>query len=382
MIYFLAIYLSVYALLNLYVFRWLRPAFHWGLMGSLIFAGFVVVMTAMTFMIHWSERHDWFLTSQIVSAFAYMWMMVVVWIFTFGMPAEVWNLFVAVFSMKFQAMKSLRIVPDVFVGAMAIISCLLTVWGVFEVRNIRLETITIQTPKFPKGTPPMKILQMSDLHLGPLVGRQRVEKVLDLIRKSNPDVLVCTGDMVDSQNEERMGDHAVKFALLTAATNRFAVLGNHEFYTGVDSSLYLLKLAGFKVLREEHVTVKHDGTEIVIAGVDDSHGGGTEVPCKSNEDTALPKDANRPYTILLKHQPIPSRLIGRFDLQLSAHTHGGQVFPFQLYVWLFYRNLRGMRILPDGSLMYVNPGCGTWGPPIRVLAPPELTLFVIEPKDR
>jgi hypothetical protein len=265
---------------------------------------------------------------------------------------------------------------------MAIISCLLTVWGVFEVRNIRLETITIQTPKFPKGTPPMKILQMSDLHLGPLVGRQRVEKVLDLIRKSNPDVLVCTGDMVDSQNEERMGDHAVKFALLTAATNRFAVLGNHEFYTGVDSSLYLLKLAGFKVLREEHVTVKHDGTEIVIAGVDDSHGGGTEVPCKSNEDTALPKDANRPYTILLKHQPIPSRLIGRFDLQLSAHTHGGQVFPFQLYVWLFYRNLRGMRILPDGSLMYVNPGCGTWGPPIRVLAPPELTLFVIEPKDR
>lgn len=380
MLIFMTIFFSVYALLNLYVFRWLRPAFHWGLMGSLVFAGFVLVMTGFTLIIHWSERHDWFLTSQVASAFGYMWMMIVVWIFTFGMPAEVWNLFVALLSMKFQALKSLRLTPGVFVGTMAILSCLLTAWGVFEARTLCLETITIQTPKFPIGTPPMKVLQMSDLHLSPLVGKERVEKVLDMIRKASPDVLVCTGDMIDSQNEERMGDHAVKFSLLTAATNRFAILGNHEFYSGVDSSLYLLKLSGFKVLREEHVTIKHDGTEIVIAGVDDSHAGGMGEECKSDEYIALPKDVNRPYTILLKHQPVPSKLIGRFDLQLSAHTHGGQVFPFQLYVRFFYRNIRGMRILPDGSLMYVNPGCGTWGPPLRVLSPPELTLFVIEPK--
>jgi uncharacterized protein len=316
MLIFMTIFFSVYALLNLYVFRWLRPAFGWGLLGSLVFAGFVVVMIGMTIIVHWSERHDWFVTSQIASAFGYMWMMLVMWFFTFGMSAEVWNLLIALLSMKFQALKCLRLSPAVFVGAMAILSCLLTAWGTFEAKTICLETITIQTPKFPKGTPPMKVLQMSDLHLGPLVGKEHVEKVLGLIRDSNPDVLVCTGDLADSQNEERMGDHAVKFALLTAATNRFAILGNHEFYTGVDSSLYLLKIAGFKVLREEHVTVKHDGTEIVIAGVDDSHAGGMGEECKSDEDAALPKDANRPYTILLKHQPVPSKMVGRFDLQL------------------------------------------------------------------
>jgi hypothetical protein len=103
--------------------------------------------------------------------------------------------------------------------------------------------------------------------------------------------------------------------------------------------------------------------------------------CRSDENVALPHSTNRPFTIFLKHQPDASRSMGRFDLQLSGHTHGGQVFPFQFYVWLFYPNFRGLHVLPDGSQLYTNPGLGTWGPPIRVFARPEVTLFVIQPKE-
>jgi hypothetical protein len=381
MLVFLTVYLTVYALLNLYVFRWLKPAFDWHLRGSLFFAAFVAIMIGLTLIVKWCDRKDYFLLAQVSSVFAYTWMVIVMWIFTFGMLAEFWNLFIAVFSLHFHSLASLRLMPRVFAGLIAVLSCVLVAWGTVERQNIRLKTIYINTSKFPKGTPPLKVLQLSDLHLSPLVGKHHVDRVLRLIEQAKPDVLVCTGDMVDSQSDERMGDYAVRFALLASPTNRFAILGNHEFYSGVDSSLYFYKIAGFKVLREENVTINHNGTDMVIAGVDDSSGGRIGGECRSDENVALPHVANRPFTILLKHQPDTSRSIGRFDLQLSGHTHGGQVFPFHFYVWLFHPNFRGLHVLSDGSQLYTNPGIGTWGPPIRVFAPPEVTLFIIQPKE-
>jgi len=381
MLVFLTVYISVYALLNLYVFRWLKPAFDWHLRGSLLFAAFVIIMMGLTLIIRWCDRKDYFLLAQVASVFAYTWMVIVMWIFTFGILAEFWNLFVAILSLHFHSLASFRLVPRVFVGTMAVVSCFLIAWGTVERRNINLKTITISTSKFPKGTPPLKVLQISDLHLSPLVGKHHVDRVLQLIRQANPDLLVSTGDIVDSRNEERMSDHAISFALLTSPTNRFAILGNHEFYSGVDSSLYFYQLAGFKVLRAENVTIKHDGVQVVIAGVDDSNGERMGGECKDDENVALPHSMNRPFTIFLKHQPDASRSLGRFDIQLSGHTHGGQIFPFQFYVWLFYPHFRGLQTLPDGSHMYANPGIGTWGPPLRVFAPPEVTLFMIQPKE-
>jgi len=241
MLLFMTIYLSVYSLLNLYVFRWLKPAFDWKLRGSLVFLGFVVVMTAMTLVTRWLDRKDYFLLAQVSAILGYAWMLVVMWVFTFGMLAEFWNLFISILSMRFQSLTFLRLAPRVFIGIMAIFSCVMTAWGLFEARTVGLKTINI-----------------------------------------------TTGDIFDSENEERMGDYAVKFALLTSPSNRFAVLGNHEFYTGLDSSLYLFRISDFKLLRAERVTLNHNGTDIIIAGVDDEHGGRMGAECKSDDNAALP----------------------------------------------------------------------------------------------
>jgi len=119
---------------------------------------------------------------------------------------------------------------------------------------------------------------------------------------------------------------------------------------------------------------------LVIGGVDDPAGLQTGQPCFPNESRVRGQRPGQAFTILLKHQPLVlPETLGLFDLQLSGHLHGGQIFPFQVFLRLLYPFGRGAYRLGDRSLLYVSCGAGTWGPPMRLLARPEVTLFVIEP---
>jgi predicted MPP superfamily phosphohydrolase len=157
----------------------------------------------------------------------------------------------------------------------------------------------------------------------------------------------------------------------------YAVLGNHEYYAGLQNSLDFLRRAGFRVLRKEQAKIAEC---LTIAGVDDPTGARWGDAGGSDEKGLLASPIQHRFTILLKHRPaVHPESRGRFDLQLSGHVHKGQIFPFNLLTWFFFPVSAGLNQLDDGSRLYVSRGTGTWGPPIRFLAPPEITVIDLMP---
>lgn len=240
-----------------------------------------------------------------------------------------------------------------------------------EARQPMVEQVIIATPKLPTGRDRLRLVQISDLHLGCMMDQARVARIIKMVGDQRPDILLATGDIVDGYIPHR--DHtAEKLAKIQAPLGKFAVIGNHEHYVGIEASLDFLKRAGFTVLRQQLAT---PAGLVNLVGVDDpgrvgqSHNGPNEIPGLRMAVPGL-------YTILLKHRPwIDPKAAELFDLQLSGHTHGGQVFPFRYLTALAYPNLEGLYSLPQGSWLYVTRGTGTWGPPLRLLAIPEITVI-------
>jgi predicted MPP superfamily phosphohydrolase len=193
------------------------------------------------------------------------------------------------------------------------------------------------------------------------------------VRDARPDIVVSTGDLVDGQldNLYRSVD---LLQSLAPRYGKYAVMGNHEFFAGINESLRFTRDAGFIMLRGKAVTIEK---AIRIVGVDDSAGRQMGMVAMLEEDALLAKrDGDSPFTILLKHQPIVREAsIGAFDLQLSGHTHRGQIFPFNLITRIFFPYHNGYHDLSMGSALYVSRGTGTWGPPVRFLSPPEVTVI-------
>jgi predicted MPP superfamily phosphohydrolase len=152
----------------------------------------------------------------------------------------------------------------------------------------------------------------------------------------------------------------------------YAVTGNHEYYAGLEHSLRFLRNAGFTVLRGE--AARAGG--IILVGVDDPTAMSSGQSTILDTGKALASVSANNFVVLLKHQPVVDSDT-KFDLQLSGHTHGGQIFPFVYLTRLRYRVHTGLTELADGRLLYVSRGVGTWGPPIRLFAPPEITLITI-----
>jgi uncharacterized protein len=167
---------------------------------------------------------------------------------------------------------------------------------------------------------------------------------------------------------------------IKARFGKFAVTGNHEFYAGLPQSLEFTRRGGFSLLRGESATA---GRAVNIAGVDDfaaeAYGGMRGLP----EKELLSRLSREKFTVLLKHRPaVAKESLGLFDLQISGHTHQGQIFPFRLLTRIAFPFAGGFFRLSNGAFLYVNRGSGTWGPPIRFLTPPEVTIYEIVPGKR
>jgi len=142
---------------------------------------------------------------------------------------------------------------------------------------------------------------------------------------------------------------------------------------------FLALYAGMYMLLNLYMLRWHE-VPIALAGVDDPAGRAMQVDCRPDEGAVLPPADSETFTILLKHRAsVRPESVGRFDLQLSGHTHGGQVFPFHIYTRLYHPRLSGLHDLGQGSRLHVSRGVGTWGPPLRFLAPPDITCLVIVP---
>jgi uncharacterized protein len=223
-----------------------------------------------------------------------------------------------------------------------------------------------------------RIAVVSDIHLGPLAGRAHTARIVDTINAAEPDLVAIVGDLVDGTVEE-LGAAAEPLRDLSAPEGTFFVTGNHEYFVE-DTASWMTELErlGVQPLRNENTAIRRGAAAFDLAGVDDIAGEQRAEP--PDFDRALTGvDASRP-TILLAHQPVlVSEAAARgVDLQLSGHTHGGQIWPFHYVVRMVQPSLAGLSTV-DGTQLYVTRGAGFWGPPVRVGAPPDITVVTLEP---
>lgn len=235
-------------------------------------------------------------------------------------------------------------------------------------------TIEIAIENLPSHLDGLRIVQLSDIHLGIIVNENRLEKIVKLVNALAPDIVVITGDLMDA---EALNARCIINPLKKLRTKygAFAITGNHEFYAGVDEIVKRATEAGVKFLRNESINLL-DG--LVIYGIDDPDSRTSGLKPVRFEDV-IEKDKKSAVSILLYHRPerLEKAAELKVDLMLSGHTHGGQLFPFSLLTSLFYIQDGGYYRYGNTHL-YVTNGAGTWGPPIRFLTPPEIPVIVLK----
>lgn len=385
---FFALYFIIYGGMHVYVYFKLRSAFGSGLKWTLFYALFSLVMVAGARILWVLDLSSLPVLKKTLSYTGYLWMAFIFMVFNVFIMLDLLRLFLwaldwALSSRFGDLLASARL----RVAIAVVLAALICAWGWFEALDIRPVYITIMSGKLPPGVERVRVAQLSDVHLGWIIQEGRLASMLERVKEASPDVLVITGDLVDGDMEEREAEAAL-FRDLDLPGGVYGVTGNHEYHAGIDQALAFMEHSGIRALRNE--AVRAGG--IVIAGVDDRAGkfyGRKEAPSDGAVLAGLDRDS---FVLFLKHQPvIDAEAVGLFDLQLSGHTHGGQIWPFSLFTSLFNKTRQGLwAIVPaDGggrayaetggekSLIYISNGAGTWGPPVRVLAPPEVTIFDI-----
>jgi predicted MPP superfamily phosphohydrolase len=251
----------------------------------------------------------------------------------------------------------------------------LSAYAIVEASRIEVVRVRIVTDRLPASVPSLRIAQITDLHLGLVHRNGKAREVAAIVARERPDLFVSTGDLVDGQLDG-VAELAEILRGIPAPRGKFAVLGNHEYYAGIDRAIAFTRKSGFTLLRDESVTIDN---VVRFTGVDDPAGARFGRPGGTFEPDLLGNRPDRRFTVLLKHRPeLDPATGGKFDLQLSGHTHHGQIFPFRLLTRLVFPLLAGDHPVPGGGILHVSRGTGTWGPPMRFLAPPEITIVDIE----
>jgi uncharacterized protein len=373
MIRFLLIYLTIYSLAHAYAFHKIKMAFPLGRRGHIGIILFMAVMIAAPLVVRLAEQRGFEVGARVLSYAGYTWMGL---LFLFVVLTSVvaiirWTILKATTKAR-QQPAGVWITPRRLMTIQIFLVLALYGYGLFEAADIRLEQVEISNPKIPASPGRIRIVQISDVHLGLIVREGRLKRILAKIQEAHPDILVSTGDLVDGQLNH-LTEEATLLAALKPALGKFAITGNHEFYAGLQNALDFTRQSGFTMLRQQGISTGG----INFVGVDDhalnARGKGA---MQSRERDILLAQPTNSFTVLLKHRPdIAPESLGHFDLQLSGHTHKGQIFPFNLLTWLAYPQQAGHLTKLVSGFLYVCRGTGTWGPPIRLLAPPEITII-------
>ncbi len=243
-------------------------------------------------------------------------------------------------------------------------------------RGPHLRRLELRLARWPAALDGFRIVQISDIHVGPLLGRAFVRGLVERVNALRPDLVALTGDLVDG-SVARLRDEVAAFAGLRARHGAYFVTGNHDWYSGAEAWVGVVRDLGLRPLRNERVQIGADGAAFDLAGVDDHRGDWLHgSPCDLARALSG-RDPGRPV-VLLAHDPTTFAEASRrgVDLQLSGHTHGGQIWPFRYLVRLAVPWVEGLHERA-GSLLYVSRGTGFWGPPLRLLAPAEITEITL-----
>ncbi len=369
-LFFLTVF-ALYSGLHYYIFTKVRDAFSPGFGVSLLILVWFLFMVTAPLWVYYSEKEGLHSLARFLAYVGYLWMGFAFLFFSASILLDLYRLLVYLTAWALPIrLPSVSLLWRFFLPL--IISLTAGTYGYFEALNIRTERVILKTSKIPPELSPVRIAQISDVHLGMIVREERLARILQEVKKAGPDLFLSSGDLVDAQ-VNRLNHLSDLLGEIRPRWGKFAVTGNHEYYAGLAGSLEFTRQSGFRVLRGEGLTI---GGFLNLVGVDDPTGEAFgEAPGVPEAEllARLPRDR---FTILLKHRPVldpASR--GRFDLQLSGHTHKGQILPFRVGTRIFFRFIGGLYRFSDGTVLYTSRGTGTWGPPIRFLTPPEVTLY-------
>lgn len=249
-------------------------------------------------------------------------------------------------------------------------------WGATRGRHgYTIEDVVVKIPGWPKALDGYTIAQISDIHVGAFTGQRELDEGFELVKRCKPDLVVATGDLVDADSRDA---DAIAYMLANAGARdgSYAILGNHDHYAGPDEVMRRFAAARVKLLLNEGITIRDS---FALLGVDDMNGRTRPRPGFRGPDLGRAINMVRPDLprILLAHQPkYFQEARGRVALQLSGHTHGGQINPLVTPAKLFIPYVAG-RYVEEESTLWVNRGFGVVGPPARIGSPPEITRIVI-----
>ncbi|QRK07836.1 metallophosphoesterase [Archangium violaceum] len=241
----------------------------------------------------------------------------------------------------------------------------------------RVTEVAVKIPKLPKSLDGFSIVQLTDIHVGPFIRREFMDELVRQTNALRPDLVAITGDLVDG-DVPTLGGSVAALGNLKSHFGSFFVTGNHDYYSGDEAWTAFLETLDVRVLRNRHVSIGDAGGSFDLVGVDDWSGGRRRGRKGYDLDLALAgRDPDR-ASVLLAHQPANFVVAAQrgVDLQISGHTHGGQLVPMTFFIGLVWDHSAGLYHHGD-SHIFVSRGCGFWGPPMRVGSPPEIVKLVL-----
>jgi len=243
----------------------------------------------------------------------------------------------------------------------------------------KVKRVSIKSPGLNKNLKGLKIAQISDLHVGGGLQKGEVERIVDTVNSTQPDLIAFTGDFADGPARDLLSA-TEPLKNLSAPYGKFYVTGNHEYYWNVDEWTKRAQDLGFDYLFNTHKLIDVKGAKLIVGGVADYNCSRIRPDHCSDPKESLRNSPPSDFKLLLAHQPKScyNAYEAGYDLQLSGHTHNGQFFPNNLVIGLFHPYVRGLNLHKNKMWVYVSSGTGYWGPPLRLGIPSEIALLTLE----
>ena len=298
----------------------------------------------------------------------------------------IWVLFVwSVLSLTLRGALLLAGVDDpvrsrVVAGAVVAVTAVLLVWGYREAMRVpRIRRVTVTIPRLGAGLDGLRVVMITDTHYGPINRARWSAGVVDRVNELDADIVCHVGDIADGVVAVRE-EQSRPLAAVRSKFARVYVTGNHEYFCEAQGWLDYMQGIGWDALHNRHIIVERGGDRLVVAGVDDATAKGSGVDGHGADLAVALADADPALPVLLlAHQPkqITQAVAAGVDLQISGHTHGGQIWPFNFLVRLDQPVVHGLSRHGERTQLYTSRGTGFWGPPFRVFAPSEITELTL-----
>ena len=375
MLFFFSIVFSIYFAGNFYIFNrglqalpyisWLRICYK-----------FIFIFLSFAFIISRFTGHSTFIkTHYILTWFGSFWLAAIVYFLLAVILFDLVRLLNLGFhflplpdSIEYLNLKLTVLIITVFsVG-------FILIYGYINAIHPRINNLNLTISKLSPITKSLKIVAVSDIHLGPLIGKKRLELLVKLVNEQKPDIIILAGDILDESQEsiikEDTGNPLRKF---NSTYGVYAVAGNHEYIGGISTAIKYIQSLNITILRDSSAEINKS---FYLIGRDDrGMGRGSNKKRKALNELVMNLDKSKPL-ILIDHQPynLQEAVNNGIDIQISGHTHNGQFWPFNYITKKIFELSWGYKKKVN-THFYVSSGFGTWGPPIRIGNRPEIIVF-------